>query len=147
MNWVEEAKVIFRAEKPEHFTNFAHCEECAEHDRTLISSEIDSISLDELGNPGWDPLCFCSVEGKKYLTPALIRLSLETMDEEFYLSQLLFHLEADGEDNQLVRSCTPEQRQFVAGFIAHLVQEFAAEIERNNCTDQVLRVHAIWSKA
>ena len=33
MNWFDEAKIVFNEIKPAHFTNFNHCEECAEHDR------------------------------------------------------------------------------------------------------------------
>ena len=52
MNWVEEAKILFYINKPAHFTNYEHCEECAEHDETLLSKTIDSIGLDEIGNEG-----------------------------------------------------------------------------------------------
>ena len=92
MDWIDRAKYLFKAPKPEHFTNFNHCEECEEHDQTLLALDIDIIGIDELGNPGWDPICFASPEGKKYYLPALIRLSLDTMMDEFYLDQFLFHL-------------------------------------------------------
>ena len=79
MNWIEEAKIIFYINKPVHFTNYEHCEECAEHDETLLSKTIDSIGLDEIGKEGWDPICFCSNEGKIYYMPSFIRLSLDTI--------------------------------------------------------------------
>ena len=148
MDWIEESKRIFEAEKPEHFTNYTHCEECAEHDETLINSSIENIGLEELGNPGWDPMCFCSVEGKKYYMPALIRLCIETLDgDEPYLDQLLVHLESNGEKNALVIGCTETQRKFIASFVSFLVEKHAKEIEYNCCTDNALRVHEIWTKA
>ncbi len=54
----EASKLIFNAPKPTHFGNHQHCCECAEHDETLLAHDVDSMSLEQLGNPGWDPLCF-----------------------------------------------------------------------------------------
>src|SRR5947209_3270677 len=118
MDWTPEAKRLFNVPKPEHFTNYRHCCECAEHDATLLAHDINSIGIEQLGNPGWDPMCFASVEGLLYYMPALIRLTLDTIDklQERYLDQLLFHLMRDGKDNDLVRACSLEQRTFIAGF-------------------------------
>ena len=76
MNWTQHAKQLFQMPKPEHFTNHCHCCECAEHDATLLAYDVDSIGREQLGNPGWDPSCFASVEGLLYYMPALIRLNL-----------------------------------------------------------------------
>ncbi len=43
---------------PENYTNRDHCAECAEHDQTLRSYTPQSITLEQLGNPAWDPICF-----------------------------------------------------------------------------------------
>lgn len=148
MNWIDESKRIFEAKKPEHFTNFTHCEECAEHDETLRNSSVEIIGMEELGKLGWDPMCFCTIEGKKYYMPALMRLCVETLtSNEPYLEQFLFHLEGDGENNDLVMGCTPEQRKFIACFMNYLIEKHAKEIEKNLCADDALRVHKIWSKA
>jgi hypothetical protein len=146
MDWVKEAKRIFNIPKPEHFTNYKHCEECAEHDETLSNHSIDSISLLELGNPGWDPVCFCSDEGKKYYMPAFIRLSLESMGEEFYFGQLLFHLESDKKNNSFIQSCNAEQRKFVSDFVEFVINNYAAEIKLNSYEKETLKVYEIWSE-
>ena len=146
MNWFDEAKTIFNLPKPEHFTNFIHCDECAEHDATLLASDVDHIGLVELGNPGWDPICFCSVEGKQYYLPAMIRLAFDTMTSDFYFDQLLFHLELDGEDNVLFLSCSVTQRDFIVRFLTQMIETYAAEIERYCCADQALRVYEIWAQ-
>ena len=146
MDWVETAKELFKSQKPKHFTNFKHCDECEEHDRTLLEVDIDTIGLDELGNPGWDPICFTSPEGKKYFVPAFMRLSLGTMKDDFYLEQFLFHAEGDGPKNDFYTSCTKEQRQFIASFFAYVTEEYADEIEENLCTDKVLENFEVWSK-
>ena len=147
MDWVKEAKVTFKSERPEHFTNYKHCEECAEHDETLRNADIDTIGLDVLGNPGWDPICFTSVEGKKYFMPSFIRLSIETIENEFYFGQFLFHLEGDGKDNSLVQGCTEKQKKFIHSFIEYMLDSFLKEIELNRYIDETLKVYEIWSQA
>jgi hypothetical protein len=110
MDWTQHAKQLFQMPKPAHFTNHCHCCECAEHDATFVAHDVDSIGIEQLGNPGWDPLCFVSPEGFLYYLPALIRITLDTMakPQERYLDQLLFHLIRDGKDHDLVRACSPD---------------------------------------
>lgn len=142
---VDQAKELFGGRKPEHFTNYTHCEECLEHDQTLLNSDIESIGLDELGNPGWNPLCFSSPEGIRYYMPALVRLSLETAFDEFYFDQLLFHLEGDGPNNALVTSCSAQQREFVANFIKHMIENYPEQLESNRCVEEALKSYEIWA--
>lgn len=143
--WVEKARQLFQTNKPDHFTNYTHCCECAEHDELLRTFDVDTIGIAELGNPGWDPICFCSDEGKKYYMPALIRLSLETIHGHFYLDQFLFHLESDGRRNTFFLSCTPSQREFIASFIHYLIETFPEKFGTGLYADQILKVYEIWS--
>ncbi len=62
--------------RPEHFTNHTHCCECFEHDKLLRSRDGDTLGMNDVGNPGWDPICFISPEGFAYYLPALARLTL-----------------------------------------------------------------------
>ena len=149
MDWKEQAKQKFNAPKPEHFTDYRHCCECAEHDQTLLTFNIDTIGLEQLGNPGWDPLCFSSPEGMIYYMPALIRLTVDTITkpQESYLDQMLFHLIKDGPRNSLVSACNEEQRKFIAQFLEYLIAEHAEQIASQVLTsDDVLRAHEIWSE-
>lgn len=145
-DWIDQAKQLFLMTKPEHFTDYQHCDECAEHDQTLLQWDIDSIGMAQLGNPGWDPICFCSSEGRKYYLPALIRLTLETIETELYLEQLLFHLSWDGEHNAFYLSCNVQQRAFISAFITYLAEHYTDQIEQALCTDDLLRVYQIWSQ-
>ena len=131
--------------KPEHFTNHLHCEECAEHDSTLRENDRSSLSLEHVGNPGWDPICFCSPQGKAYYLPSLIRLALEP--DSSYWQQLLFHLEGNGPGNDLILFCSKVQREAVTAFLEHLLSGRAAEIEQCNSTDELLRTHEYWAAA
>lgn len=148
MDWKQQAEIVFDVPKPAHFTDYRHCCECAEHDETLSAFDRDSIGLEQLGHPSWDPICFISVEGFKYYAPALVRLTLETIDnpQTAYLSQLLFHLIQDGRDNRLVSACSREQREFIAGFLEYLIVHHAAQIEADvYYADDILKAHEIWS--
>ena len=150
MDWKQQAKLIFNLPKPDHFGNYGHCCECAEHDQTLLAFDMDSIGLPQLGNPGWDPLCFSSAEGLMYYMPALIRLTLDTMDNprETYLDQMLFHLVQDGPGNRLVSACNKEQREFVADFLEYLVENYCSRIEAGVFSaDDILRAHEVWRVA
>ena len=144
-DWVERARGLFATPKPEHFTDFNHCCECAEHDETLRSHDVETIGLSELGNAGWDPLCFCSAAGLRYYFPALVRLSLQSVDDDFYFEQLLFHLEYEWEQNRLLTGCNRHERQFVADFIAHMILDFPGQLDENQCQDTALRVHGLWA--
>jgi hypothetical protein len=53
MDWTQHAKQLFQMLKPEHFTNYRHCCECAEHDATLLAYDVNTIGVEQLGNPGW----------------------------------------------------------------------------------------------
>ncbi|NNE63820.1 MAG: hypothetical protein HKN34_07045 [Gammaproteobacteria bacterium] len=147
MDWIKEAKKKFAAKKPQHFTDFNHCAECAEHDKTLLASSIDQIGMNELGNPGWDPLCFCSAPGIDYYIPALLRLSLDTVTNEFYFEQLLFHLEYSGKENRFLKYCSSSQREFIASFIEHMISTYPEEIEESMCTTEALNTYELWKSA
>lgn len=116
---------------------------CAEHDATLLAYDVNTIGVQQLGNPGWDPLCFATAEGLLYYLPALIRLTLHTMDkpQERYLDQLLFHMMYDGQANRIMRACSSEQRTFVAAFLAYLIKVMLYSrshgiVSRHTCGDQ-----------
>ena len=145
IDWIKEARQWFAVSKPQHFTDFGHCPECAEHDETLLSSSVDQISIKELGNPGWDPMCFCSAEGIEYYFPALVRLTLATAsDEDFYFCQLLFHLEYGGKENRFLQHCSRSQREFVAAFIEHMISTYPDTLEQNLCATEALNTYELW---
>lgn len=135
--------------KPEHFTNYKHCEECAEHDETLRMHDRSTLLVSHVGNPGWDPLCFTSPHGKAYYMPTLARFALDppTHQHGWYGDQLLFHLYADGADNALIKYCNAEQRTAVAALLAHFVETRASSIEALAREDELLRAYEFWAGA
>ena len=122
---LESIKILFEAEqRPEHFTDYRHCEECAEHNDTLKKYARYELPLHALDNPGWDPICFLTPQAFRYLFPRLCELAY-AMGEDYYLDQFLFHLENNSE---LLKK---DEKDLVYRMLLELVEEHAAEIEQN----------------
>jgi hypothetical protein len=135
--------------RPEHFTDYQHCCECAEHDEVLRSRDRDTLGMGEVGSPGWDPICFVTPEGFAYYVPALARLALARPNPTWvsYVPQLAFQLRYDGAQNARWRQCTPGQRAAVARLLEHIIETRAADVDENCCTDVVFEALAVWSDA
>lgn len=137
------------AERPEHFTDHAHCDECAEHDALLRARDRDSLRQEDVGNPGWDPICFCSASGIAYYFPALARLALAepTPTRGWYADQLLFHLYYGFTENRFFQYCSVAQRLVVSRLIGHMIESRAAVIDSYAAADEFLRCHELWRDA
>jgi hypothetical protein len=131
--------------RPEHFTNYNHCDECEEHDELLRSRDLHTLSIRDVGNIGWDPICFVSPEGFAYYFPALARLALAQPDEVgWYGSQLLFHLSCDRAQER-ISACTPDQRNAVNAYLHHLLETRLQTARMYMCDDDLLQTIALWS--
>jgi hypothetical protein len=134
-------------ERPEHFTNYDHCCECAEHDELLRSRTRDTLKIEDVGQPGSDPICFTSPQGIAYFFPALARLALAppTNSQGWYGDQLLFHLYSGFKENSFYKFCKDRQRAAVAKFLSHIIESRTSLIEEYADTDEFLRCHELWS--
>ncbi len=139
-------KALLAEPRPDHFTDYTHCCECAEHDELLRARDRETLALEDVGNAGWDPICFVTAEGFRYYLPALVRLALSRPDDRNagpYLSQLLFHLIGDGENNRRVSCCSPAQRRAVVEFLRHAAK--TSDCAAEGCEDDLQRAIEIWS--
>lgn len=102
-----------------------HCDECAEHENTMQSVTPEIVSLDQVGGPAWDPVCFITDEAYSHFMPGFARLALGR-GAEYYLDQYLFHL-ASGRIGALdIAQC-----ETVSALLDHLYETMAEEIEEN----------------
>lgn len=133
--------------RPVHFTNFQHCEECAEHDQTLLSRTPDTIAVEDVGNPGWDPISFITPEGFLYYLPGLARLALEEPPDGYswYAAQFFWKLILDGSSNVRFNACTPEQRKAVAAFVRHIIDTRPGRLDEEDLFEDAFRAWEIWS--
>jgi hypothetical protein len=103
------------APRPQHFTKFDHCEECAEHDRMLRSRTVKTITRTDLGTLGWDPINFTTDQGWAYYFPALARFAVmppiwrDRGHYAIFLANDLSHRRFD--------FCARDRRHAVAGLI------------------------------
>ena len=123
--------------RPQEFIyGTCRCEECEGHNQTMSLYTPETITLAVLGNPGSDPMCFANDQAFRYYLPAMIRLAF---DADYYLDQLLFHLNCPGRVEAL--NCQEVQAILDAlwGMVETLEQEifdtvdhysFEAAIER-----------------
>lgn len=134
--------------KPEHFTNYRHCDECREHDDLLRMRDRETLTIQDVGNAGWDPICFISPEGFAYYFPALARIALADPrgPEGWYGPQLLFHLTSEGDQGRFVQHFTPEQRQAVAAVLAYILEAQWDRVLDYLCDHQLQSAIDIWSK-
>lgn len=135
-------KVFGSAPRPEHFTNYKHCCECFDHDDLLRARNTRTLAIEDVGNAGWDPVCFISPEGFRYYLPAFLRLALNS---DRYLPQLLFHLIYDGEGNARFRHCSPTERKAVVEFLWHIVESRSSLVADYLCEEDLQRAIVIWS--
>ena len=130
--------------KPEHFTDYTHCSECAQHDELLRTRDRDTLQIEDVGNRGWDPLCFSSDEGIAYYMPALLRLTLAT-ETLWYRDQLLFHLSEGAATESFRRFCNAQQRQAVAGLLAYFIESRSNLGDSCAEEENLVRLHERWS--
>ncbi|MBI5032288.1 MAG: hypothetical protein HZB51_17290 [Chloroflexi bacterium] len=132
--------------RPRHFTNYSHCCECAEHDALLSSRDVQTLRLEDVNNPGWDPICFTTEQGFKYYLPALVRLALAGSAADWYFPQLLFHLIGDGPQNRRVSCCSIPQRQAIVTLLWHVVDTYSEPIAAYNIEEELQQAIEIWSE-
>lgn len=137
--------VCGQIQRPEHFTDYAHCCECAEHDGTLSAHSPDTISRKALGHAGWDPMTFATDSGFRYYLPALIRMALTQTGDDYYIDQFLSQVVRDGARNDRWCACTVEERAVVLKVLHALLETRAEEIENSLDVDRLMAAIDIWS--
>lgn len=134
--------------KPEHFTNYTHCDECKEHDDTLRGRTRENLRRQDLGNGGWDPLCFSSAEGIGYYFPTLARFALlpdAWRDHGWYGSQLLWHLAHDAGNNRFLAWCSPEQCNAIHAFLQHMLRTRLEPVTSHGSEDELRGALSAWA--
>jgi hypothetical protein len=107
--------------RPEQFTDCRHSSDRAEHEQTLRAHTPDTISLEQVGNAGWDPICFVTIEGFKYFMPGLARLALA----RGYIAEFLFQLNDDR-----IAGFTNEQRLATRHLLEFIRDEMPDEVKQ-----------------
>jgi len=133
-------------EKPKMFIDPALSEEHAEHNDTLLSRSKSTLQLEDVGNPGWNPISYISGEGMAYFFPALTRLALDPPEYgyDWYAELLLMHLTLGEAFEKFYNYCSVEQKAAVAEFINHIIITRVELIEKHNCRNDFARAFELW---
>lgn len=133
--------------RPEHFTNYRHCDECLEHDELLQQRDCDTLTMDDMGSGSWDPITMTTPEAFAYLMPGLARLALQPEHEKWgwYGDRLAFQLRWNGPRNERWQFCSPAMREAVVALFEYLIETRQGLIEDWNCSEEFLDTVAIWS--
>jgi hypothetical protein len=136
--------------RPEHFTDPAHCAECAEHDATLRSKDVDSIRRADLGQLGWDPITFTTPQGFAYYFPALARVALEhstSSRDDWYVAVLLSNLSPPGTTfDERLHFLSLSQRSAIAQFLEHLLSSREHELRSHLQFERAQQALEAWCK-
>lgn len=143
---IDEASAVFgEVPRPEHFTDYTHCCECAEHDEVLRKYTTDTITREALGHAGWDPMTFATDAGFRYYLPALIRMALTKRGDDYYIDQFLSQVIRDGPRNNRWLACSQKERAVVLKALHVLLEERTEEVDNWLDADRLVQAIEIWS--
>lgn len=124
--------------RPEQFIRgTCFCDECLAHEAAMQVLYESGFSIDKLGHPGWDPICFASAHAYAYLLPGLVTLLLT--NPEAYIAQFLFHLE----NTERIALFTVQQKRSLIELLDYLLIHEADMLEQNQVVDEVFRVRTM----
>jgi hypothetical protein len=127
--------------RPEHFTNYHHCSECKEHDDLFRSRDLDTLAIEDVGNPGWQPVCFLNPEGWLYYFPAFVRLTFANLKDSFLDQFLFFLVDAKRED---FASFRPSQKAVVRTFLHHVRENHYELVHYDFCESELEEAIISW---
>jgi hypothetical protein len=134
--------------KPQHSTNYTHCEECAEHDALLANVTRKSLSIDHIGTVAWSPVPFLVPEAMAYYFPRLAELAmLNVVNKEGdpYILQFINTM-SSGPHNQQFVLFEKKHRQFVSALLQLIHQKHGELIRSHSWTDTLDKAILEWSR-
>jgi hypothetical protein len=112
-----------------------------------------TLTIDDVGNAGWDPITFSNAEGVAYYFPTLARLAISsgTYRYGWYADQLMFHLTRHGSDNRFLHFCNVQQRRAVGHLLEHLQEKRSEPIPGGQTPltsiDEFFEARALWAES
>jgi hypothetical protein len=116
--------------RPERFTVADGDPEAMDHEALLSSRDLETLRLEDVNRPGYNPMTECLLPGYSYYFPALARLALVPPVDpwNWYASLLLDKLRLHEDGNDFYSYCNPAQRAAVAGLLRHIVETRASTV-------------------
>lgn len=143
MDWYERAKAVFDCPKPERFVNCS-CLECREHQRRLSATDVDRITLTDM-EADFSTITMAAPEAQKYYLPALVRMTLDTIEISDLVSSFILILANGASENRLLQICNAKQAEFVRLFLENLMLNHPEQMEQTQLVDLLLDCHQVWT--
>lgn len=131
--------------RPEHFTVADGDPECMDHDQLLRSRTPETLTIEDVGSIGYDPLVECFPHGIAYFFPTLARFALnDSRPHDWYPFQLALHLTRDGSANGFLKYCSSTQRKAVLALFSYIQASRAERIVSECCADEIMDCVDLW---
>jgi len=118
--------------RPQHFTDYAHCEECAEYDRQLQSVEGRALSASDIGTVAWGPIPFLTPQAMAYYLPRLIELALNgarNKENDPFVCQFLNQVARYGKGAKQFSCLSAEHKLLMLRSLEYISAAYLPEIE------------------
>lgn len=142
-------KVFSKCPRPLVFNSYTkEDDEFVQHDQLLKSRTPDSLSREDLGAVGWNPIGCMNVEGWRYWLPTLGRIAhtTETADGSFFFGDLLAYLK-NPDENKAFLSLKGYERVAVLNFLRESISFVRENMEPEVEVDcELLPVIKQWEK-
>lgn len=116
-------EAAFDVARPAWFCDARHCCECAEHEAELQPFTRETLPLEVVQSPAWDPICFIrNPDGFAYFLPRLARFAYGR-GERYYLDLFLSNLREDR-----IARFTDAQRAALIALIHDVVETLGPDV-------------------
>lgn len=134
--------------RPEWFTVADGDPETMDHEALLSSRDRETLTLEDVNRPGYDPMTECLLPGYAYYFPTLARLALvQPVDRySWYASLLLDKLRFYEDSNHFYTYCNPAQRAAVASLIRHILETRASTVSESLDPEDFARCLNSWQE-
>jgi len=132
--------------RPSHFTDYQHCPECNDHDQMMLSATLETLDSEHLGNAGWSPFSFLTVDGFSHYMPRIMELAITgkgNVHGEFFLTDFLFHLNPS-EDYDRFTSYSYEQCKSILDALLYTQEKYKSEIEDEFSVEDMESAISYW---
>src|SRR5690242_17899206 len=109
-----------------------HCDECSDHEAVMQAVTPQTITLKEIGNIGWDPVCYLTDEAFCYFMLGFARIALAKPGS--YLFQFFLHL--NYEPSSRIDAFNREQRRAVKQLVDYIGETMPDKVTANMIDDE-----------
>ena len=133
-------------ERPMHFTDYKHCEECEDHDETMRSCNLRDIGAKEVGNPGWSPLPLLTEHALGYVMPRLIEMALnleKNADGDIFIFDFLLCLTPNKEYKRF-NNYSSGQINIIQQCLKYIKNNYTSYIDECMCEEELQEAISTW---